>query len=376
MHSSMRCTTCRRACGCPASARARRRRPWSSSESAPTRCATRRWRPTCPAGTSGPWPSPGSTRSTARPSTGTTRRPRVSRSPSTPRSRSSRKPEVKSYKGLDGVRIPPEVPREAVDSELERLRLTVAELMPVERGAEEGDFAVIDFDGSIDGSRVRGRQGLRLRRRAGRRPAAARPRAGHPGNEGGRRARRHRCVPGRLPAENLAGKAAQFHVTAEGGQGAAAARARRRVREERQRVRHARRAGGRHHQQPPGPRRRPSPTSCSARPCSPRCGRELATPLPEAIVRSRMSEMARNLIDDLARRGMSTEQFLAITGQTSERPGQRAAAAGRGVRGPRPRPRGGGRRRADRGRRREVEDWIREQAESRPRRTPTRPSSG
>ena len=28
--------------------------------------------------------------------------------------------------------------------------------------------------------------------------------------------------------------------------------------------------------------------------------------------------MARNLIDDLARRGMTTEQFLAITGQTSE----------------------------------------------------------
>ena len=43
------------------------------------------------------------------------------------------------------------MPAEAVDSEIERLRITVAELNPVERGAAEGDFLVIDFDGAIDG---------------------------------------------------------------------------------------------------------------------------------------------------------------------------------------------------------------------------------
>jgi len=48
------------------------------------------------------------------------------------------KPEVKSYKGMSGVRPPVEVPREAVDQELERLRMTVAELNPVERGAQPG----------------------------------------------------------------------------------------------------------------------------------------------------------------------------------------------------------------------------------------------
>ncbi len=105
-------------------------------------------------------------------------------------------------------------------------------------------------------------------------------------------------------------------------------------------------------------------------------GRELATPLPEAIVRSRMSEMARNLIDDLARRGMTTEQFLAITGQTSEdlvnelRPQAEESVAAR------PRPRGGGRRRE---RSRSPTSRSRPGSASRrspPRRTPTRPSSG
>ena len=78
------------------------------------------------------------------------------------------RPTVSSYKGLTGVRAPVEVPREAIDGELQRLQLTVAELNPVERGAEQGDFVVIDFAG-IDGRHaVRGRQRHRLRHRAGR----------------------------------------------------------------------------------------------------------------------------------------------------------------------------------------------------------------
>ena len=46
--------------------------------------------------------------------------------------------------------------------------------------------------------------------------------------------------------------------------------------------------------------------------------RQLATPLPEPMVRSRMSEMTRNLIDGLASRGVTAEQYLQLTGQTSE----------------------------------------------------------
>jgi trigger factor len=42
----------------------------------------------------------------------------------------------------------PEVPEEVVEAELEALRRTVAELVPVERPAQEGDVAVIDLVGS------------------------------------------------------------------------------------------------------------------------------------------------------------------------------------------------------------------------------------
>jgi trigger factor len=60
-------------------------------------------------------------------------------------------PEVAKYKGLEGVRQPADVPVEAIDGEIERLRLTVAELNPVERPAAAGDFVVIDYEGTIDG---------------------------------------------------------------------------------------------------------------------------------------------------------------------------------------------------------------------------------
>ena len=65
-------------------------------------------------------------------------------------------PEVKSYKGLEGVKAETEVPQEAVDGEIERLRATVAELTAVERGAQDGDFLVIDFEGTMDGTPVSG----------------------------------------------------------------------------------------------------------------------------------------------------------------------------------------------------------------------------
>ena len=64
-------------------------------------------------------------------------------------------PEVKSYKGLEGTRPSGDVPEEAVSGEIERLRLTVAELNGVERGAEPGDFLVIDFAGSTERQALR-----------------------------------------------------------------------------------------------------------------------------------------------------------------------------------------------------------------------------
>jgi len=64
--------------------------------------------------------------------------------------------ELGEYKGLDVGRPAAEVPDEAVDSEIERLREGLASLAPVERPAAAGDVVVIDYDGTIDGEAFEG----------------------------------------------------------------------------------------------------------------------------------------------------------------------------------------------------------------------------
>jgi trigger factor len=59
------------------------------------------------------------------------------------------------YAGLEVGRAEPVVPEGALDEQLERLRLQAARLQVVERAAEEGDFVVIDFDGSQNGKRLK-----------------------------------------------------------------------------------------------------------------------------------------------------------------------------------------------------------------------------
>ncbi len=61
-----------------------------------------------------------------------------------------------SWKGLDVPRAEPEVDREAVDAEVQRLRESLAALENVERTAENGDFVVVDFVGSVDGEPFEG----------------------------------------------------------------------------------------------------------------------------------------------------------------------------------------------------------------------------
>ncbi len=60
------------------------------------------------------------------------------------------------YKGLEVARREPEVADEAVDAEIERLREAQAALDTVGRPARQGDFAVIDFVGTIDGEPFEG----------------------------------------------------------------------------------------------------------------------------------------------------------------------------------------------------------------------------
>jgi trigger factor len=61
--------------------------------------------------------------------------------------------EPKDYKGLEVTRKPPEVTDETVSAELTRIQDSMAQLVAVEGRfeAQEGDWAVVDHEGTIDG---------------------------------------------------------------------------------------------------------------------------------------------------------------------------------------------------------------------------------
>ncbi len=68
------------------------------------------------------------------------------------------KVEPKDYKGLEVTRKPPEVTDDMVSGELSRLQESFAQLVPVEGrfDAQDGDWAVIDHEGTIDGKPFEG----------------------------------------------------------------------------------------------------------------------------------------------------------------------------------------------------------------------------
>jgi trigger factor len=64
--------------------------------------------------------------------------------------------ELGDWRGVEVGRREPQVPREEVDAELERLRESLASLETVERPASDGDFVVMDFQGRVDGEPFEG----------------------------------------------------------------------------------------------------------------------------------------------------------------------------------------------------------------------------
>ena len=60
------------------------------------------------------------------------------------------------YKGLEAGRAEPEVPEEAVQAEVDRLREGFASLHPVDRVARKGDFLLVDYRGTTDGEEIEG----------------------------------------------------------------------------------------------------------------------------------------------------------------------------------------------------------------------------
>ena len=66
------------------------------------------------------------------------------------------------YKGLEVGRAEPEVPAEAVQAELDRLREGFASLDPVDRPAATGELVVIDYSGTVDGEPFEGSEATDL----------------------------------------------------------------------------------------------------------------------------------------------------------------------------------------------------------------------
>jgi trigger factor len=66
------------------------------------------------------------------------------------------------YKGLEVGKVEPEVPNDAVQGELDRLREGFAALNPVERPAAAGDILVIDYSGTVDGEPFEGSEATDL----------------------------------------------------------------------------------------------------------------------------------------------------------------------------------------------------------------------
>jgi trigger factor len=66
------------------------------------------------------------------------------------------------YKGLEVGKVEPEVPDEAVQEELDRLREGFAALNPVDRPAAAGDILVIDYAGTVDGEQFEGSEATDL----------------------------------------------------------------------------------------------------------------------------------------------------------------------------------------------------------------------
>jgi trigger factor len=70
--------------------------------------------------------------------------------------------QLGEYKGLEVGRVEPEIPDDAVQAEIDRLREGFAALNPVERPAAAGDIVVIDYSGTVDGEPFEGSQATDL----------------------------------------------------------------------------------------------------------------------------------------------------------------------------------------------------------------------
>jgi trigger factor len=120
--------------------------------------------------------------------------------------------QLGEYRGVEVGRRGPNVDDQEVEAELERMRESLASLETVEREAGEGDFVVMDYVGSVDGTPFEGGEGRGQVVELG----SGRLIPGFEDGLAGASAGEERTVeltfPDDYPAEQLAGKDASFAV--------------------------------------------------------------------------------------------------------------------------------------------------------------------
>jgi trigger factor len=120
--------------------------------------------------------------------------------------------ELGDYKGLEVGRAEPEVPEEAVETEINRLREGFARLNPVDRAAKEGDVLLIDFEGKVDGEPFEGGTAHDYLLELGEGRVLPELENGLQGAEPGEERHVPVTFPDDYPGEEVAGKTAQFDV--------------------------------------------------------------------------------------------------------------------------------------------------------------------
>jgi trigger factor len=121
--------------------------------------------------------------------------------------------ELADYEGVEVGREVPEVPAEAVDTEINRLREGFARLNPVERPANKGDVVLIDYEGKIDGEPFEGGTARDYLLELGEGRVLPELEQGLEGAEPGDQRTIDVSFPEDYPGEEVAGKTAQFDVT-------------------------------------------------------------------------------------------------------------------------------------------------------------------
>ena len=121
--------------------------------------------------------------------------------------------ELGEYTGLEVGREEPEVPEEAIDTEINRLREGFARLNPVDREAKDGDVVLIDYEGKIDGEPFEGGSAKDYLLELGEGRVLPELEKALVGAKAGDRRQATVPFPDDYPAEEVAGKSAEFDVT-------------------------------------------------------------------------------------------------------------------------------------------------------------------